>query len=198
MELLRIRGGKRLSGSLSVQGAKNSVLPIMAASLLGRGVTIIHNCPKLRDVDITIRILEYLGCRAAREGTQVMIDSSGMNRFDIPDRLMREMRSSVVFLGAILARAGRASLSTPGGCELGPRPIDLHLAAIREFGAEIDDSGGKISVKLKNISSSSDTRHISLPISSVGATENAMLLACLTPGTTVITNPAREPEIGDL
>ncbi|MDR2530092.1 MAG: UDP-N-acetylglucosamine 1-carboxyvinyltransferase [Oscillospiraceae bacterium] len=198
MEQLRIRGGRKLNGSLSVQGAKNSVLPIMAASLLNRGITIIHNCPKLRDVDVSIRILEYLGCRTQRDGNRVMIDSGGMNRSDIPDKLMREMRSSVVFLGAILARAGRASLSMPGGCELGPRPVDLHLSAIREFGGDVEDSSGQISVKLNRSCDALASRHIAFPISSVGATENAMLLACLTPGTTSITNPAREPEISDL
>ncbi|MDR2606718.1 MAG: UDP-N-acetylglucosamine 1-carboxyvinyltransferase, partial [Oscillospiraceae bacterium] len=198
MELLRIGGGRPLNGSLRIQGAKNSVLPIMAAALISGGTSVIHNCPKLSDVDVSIRILKHLGCAVTRDGTDVFIDSSGMSRHSIPDSLMREMRSSVVFLGAILARAGEAELSAPGGCELGPRPIDLHLAAIREFGSEIDKSGGRISVKLTKTADRASVRHISFPTPSVGATENAMLLAAGTPGKTIITNPAREPEIVDL
>jgi UDP-N-acetylglucosamine 1-carboxyvinyltransferase len=111
---------------------------------------------------------------------------------------MREMRSSVVFLGAILARTGEATLSAPGGCELGPRPIDLHLAAMREFGARVEDGAGRIIVTLRKSAKNSDVRHISFSLPSVGATENSMLLAAGTPGKTIITNAAREPEIEDL
>ncbi|NLO47325.1 MAG: UDP-N-acetylglucosamine 1-carboxyvinyltransferase [Clostridiales bacterium] len=194
MSILRINGGRALNGEVRIQGAKNSVLPIMAASILAEGVSIIHNCPRLADVDVSARILEHLGCKVSRDGESVCIDSSGMIRSDIPDALMREMRSSVVFLGAILARTGEARLSLPGGCELGPRPIDLHIAALRELGAEIDDNGGKIVCKAKRLKGC--RLHLAKP--SVGATENAMLAACRSSGTTVITNPAKEPEIWDL
>ena len=142
MQILQIDGGRRLSGRIRLQGAKNSVLPIMAASILSGRESVIHNCPHLSDVDVSIRILQHLGCRVEREGACVYIDSAGMNRSDIPDHLMREMRSSVVFLGAILARTGEVRMSLPGGCELGPRPIDLHVAAMRALGAQVDDSSG--------------------------------------------------------
>ena len=131
MGIIKITGGKPLSGRVYVHGAKNSVLPIMAASILSGGETLIHNCPSLSDVDAAIRILTHLGCVAEKQGHTVYIDSSSMSCCQIPDELMREMRSSVIFLGAILARTGQAVLSMPGGCELGPRPIDLHIAATK-------------------------------------------------------------------
>lgn len=192
--ILRINGGIKLWGSVTVHGAKNSVLPIMAASILAEGESVIHNCPDLRDVDVSIKILNYLGCCVSRSGSTVTIDSSTMNHSDIPDALMREMRSSVVFLGAILARTGEAVLSYPGGCELGPRPIDLHLKALRTLGADIEEKGGNIICKVREFRSG----RIDLPIPSVGATENAMLMASRCRGQTVITNAAREPEIEDL
>jgi len=192
--ILRINGGVRLCGSVTVHGAKNSVLPIMAASILAEGESVIHNCPDLRDVDVSIRILNHLGCRVSRSGNTVTIDSSTMNHSDIPDALMREMRSSVVFLGAVLARTGEAVLSYPGGCELGPRPIDLHLKALRTLGADIEEKGGNILCKVREFRGG----RIDLPIPSVGATENAMLMASRCRGETVITNAAREPEIEDL
>jgi UDP-N-acetylglucosamine 1-carboxyvinyltransferase len=194
MSILRIKGGRELNGEVRVQGAKNSVLPIMAASILVEGVSVIHNCPKLADVDVSIRILEHLGCEVNRDNESVSINSIGLIRSDIPDALMREMRSSVVFLGAILARTGEARLSLPGGCELGPRPIDLHITALRELGAVIDESGGKIVCKAGRLKGC----RLNLATPSVGATENAMLAACRCDGTTIITNPAREPEIKDL
>ncbi len=194
MSILRITGGKRLSGEVHVHGAKNSVLPIMAASLLSSGETIIHNCPSLSDVDAAMKILRHLGCIAEKEGNTVYINSSTMTSCQIPDGLMREMRSSVIFLGAILARAGKAVLSMPGGCELGPRPIDLHIAAMRSMGAEIEEHAGNL------ICSADGLRgcRIDLTLPSVGATENSMIAAAGCQGTTVITNAAREPEIRDL
>lgn len=192
--ILRINGGKKLCGSVAVHGAKNSVLPIMAASILAEGESVIHNCPDLSDVDVSIKILTYLGCRVSRSGDTVYIDSSTMTHSDIPDALMREMRSSVVFLGAILARTGEAVLTYPGGCELGPRPIDLHLLALRILGADIEEVGGKIICKANKLQGG----RIELKIASVGATENAMLMASRCEGTTIISNAAREPEIEDL
>lgn len=195
MSVWHIAGGNRLSGSVTVQGAKNAVLPIMAASVLAPGETELLNVPTLRDVNTTIRILRGLGCSVEREGDAVYIDSRSMSRSEIPHSLMRELRSSVIFLGALLARCGHARLSMPGGCELGPRPIDLHLMALRALGAEIDERGGDL------ICSAPSGLHgagIALPMPSVGATENAMLAACAAEGETVIMNAAREPEITEL
>ena len=195
MSVWHIAGGNRLSGSVTVQGAKNAVLPIMAASVLAPGETELLNVPTLRDVNTTIRILRGLGCSVEREVDAVYIDSRPMSRSEIPHSLMRELRSSVIFLGALLARCGHARLSMPGGCELGPRPIDLHLMALRALGAEIDERGGDL------ICSAPSGLHgagIALPMPSVGATENAMLAACAAEGETVIMNAAREPEITEL
>lgn len=195
MSAFLVEGGRQLSGAVAVHGAKNSVLPILAATLLSGGRSVIHNCPHLSDVDASLAILEHLGCRTGWEGNTVTVDSGPMDRFDVPDALMREMRSSVIFLGAILARCGQASLSRPGGCELGPRPIDLHLAALRSMGAAVEERGGDL---LCDARTGLTGCTITLAIASVGATENAMLAACGCEGTTTILNAAREPEILDL
>ena len=194
MSILRISGGRRLDGVISVHGAKNSVLPILAASILANNETVIRNCPDLTDVNAAVKILKHLGCRVTREEDTISVDSREMCRCDIPDRLMREMRSSVIFLGAILSRTGEAILSMPGGCELGPRPIDMHLSALRALGAEITGQNGNIVCKGKKLKGA----RIDLATPSVGATENSMLAATGCRGTTVITNAAREPEIWDL
>lgn len=141
MSMYEIQGGRPLGGRLRVQGAKNSVLPLLAAALLAPGQSVIHNCPDLSDVSATLDILALLGCRVAREGENVTVDAAALSGSAIPERLMREMRSSVIFLGALLVRTGSARLCYPGGCELGPRPIDLHLAALRGLGAEIREDG---------------------------------------------------------
>ena len=194
MSILRINGERELQGSVSVHGAKNSVLPIIAASIISGGETVLHNCPNLSDVQAAIKILRHLGCTANFEDGSIVINSATISRCDIPHDLMREMRSSVIFLGAILAKAGEAKLSMPGGCELGPRPIDIHLGALRQLGADITETGGNIICVASKLRGS----RINLSFPSVGATENAMLAASFTGGTTVITNAAREPEIEDL
>ncbi len=195
MSVWHIAGGRRLHGSAPVQGAKNAVLPIMAASVLAPGETELTNVPELRDVDATLRILRGLGCRVEREADAVYIDSSALTRAEIPHGLMRELRSSVIFLGALLARCGEARLSMPGGCELGPRPIDLHLMALRALGADIEERGGEL---ICSAPEGLRGAAVALPLPSVGATENAMLCACAAEGETVIMNAAREPEIGEL
>lgn len=190
-----INGGHRMYGETSVQGSKNSVLPILAATVLIRGQTVITNCPRITDVDATLKILRHLGCVVTREGNTVIVDSTDVNKYDIPEDLMREMRSSVMFLGAIIGRTGKASLSTPGGCEIGLRPIDLHLDAIQRFGVNIREEFAKIEFEaMKPL----EGVNIALSFPSVGATENIILTACTAKGTTVITNAAREPEISDL
>lgn len=194
MSIWRIRGARTLSGSVRIHGAKNAVLPIMAASILCGCETELLNCPELLDVDASSNILRHLGCDVKRDRDIVSIDSRRLVCGHIPHELMREMRSSVIFLGAIIARCGEATLSMPGGCELGPRPIDLHLSALRTLGAEITEEGGNIVCRTKRLRGA----HINLDIPSVGATENAMIAACAAEGETVITNAAREPEIVDL
>ena len=146
MSQLLVKGGSRLDGEVTIQGAKNSVLPILAATLLTRDQVKLRGCPRLRDVDASVRILQGLGCDAHWETDGLVVDTAGLKGCSISDTLMREMRSSVIFLGAILARCGQAVLSSPGGCELGPRPIDLHLAGLRDLGVEIDDKGDRKSV----------------------------------------------------
>ena len=193
-QLLLVRGGRRLEGEVAVQGAKNSVLPILAATLLAKGPVVLRGCPRLRDVDASVRILRHLGCEAHWEADALAVDTAGLNRCEISDILMREMRSSAIFLGAILARCGRADLSYPGGCELGPRPIDLHLSGLRELGAEIREEGGFLHCRAPRLRG----REVVLRMPSVGATENLMLAACGCEGTTVISNAAREPEVVDL
>lgn len=194
MSYYEIRGGRPLSGSLTIHGAKNSVLPILAACLLVPGQCVLHNVPNLSDVSATLDILRLLGCRADREGDTVVVDASVLSRSDIPEHLMREMRSSVIFLGALLARLGTAELSYPGGCELGSRPIDLHLTALRALGADIREEQGVLCCRNCRLQG----RELCLSIPSVGATENAMLAACGCPGLTAIVGAAREPEIADL
>lgn len=194
-ESIFVRGGHRLSGEIDVQGAKNSTLPLLAASLLCRGETVLRRCPVLSDVDVAMRILRRLGCRCVRQGDAVIVQSGTVTRSDIPHELMREMRSSIVFLGAILARTGEASLSFPGGCEIGLRPIDLHLSALEKLGVEIRESHGCL---LCTAPRGIVGGFISLAFPSVGATENILLAAATGRGTTVITNAAREPEIIDL
>lgn len=196
MDKIVINGAKRLNGELTVQGAKNSVLPILVATLLVKGVSVIHNCPRLSDVDATVKILEYLGCKVERDGNTVTVDSENVVKNDVPDYLMREMRSSIVFLGGILGRMEKAILSTPGGCEIGLRPIDLHLSSVEQFGVQISEEGGFINCATGDKGLRGTKITLSFP--SVGATENIMLIAVLAKGTTVISNAAREPEICDL
>lgn len=194
MNKLVIEGGVPIEGELTVQGAKNAVLPILAAAVLPKGECIIHNCPKLRDVEKTEIILSRLGCRVKREGDTIYVDSSGINSCRIDEGLMREMRSSIIFLGAILAVCGRAEVGMPGGCPIGLRPIDLHLKALRKMGAVITEEHGYLKCECKRLTGCE--LHLDFP--SVGATENIMLAAATAQGTTVITNAAREPEIEDL
>ena len=190
-----IRGGKRLEGEIAVQGAKNSALPLLAAAVLCDGETVLHNCPRLTDCDAACRILECLGCKCRREQGTLCVSAASLNSTDVPSSLMREMRSSIIFLGAVLARCHHCRLSFPGGCELGPRPIDFHIAALRRMGAEIVEEHGYLDCRAKNGLTGTS---VTFSFSSVGATENVMLAASLAKGVTEIHNAAREPEIVDL
>jgi UDP-N-acetylglucosamine 1-carboxyvinyltransferase len=189
-----VEGEKALSGTVTVQGAKNSVLPILAASILCSDKCEIYDCPSLDDVETTLEILNALGCKAERKENSVVVDSSVGFGNEIPEVLMRKLRSSIIFLGAITMRCGEAHLSMPGGCSLGARPIDLHLKALRALGIDVTEEGGFIETNAKRAHSAAV--HLSFP--SVGATENAMLAAVKIKGESVITNAAREPEIVDL
>ena len=184
-------GGRPLRGSIRVQGSKNAVLPVIAASLLCPNETELTNCPRLSDVDAAADILRHLGCAAEQRGDVLTIDTRTPGRCDIPRELMHKMRSSVIFLGPMLARFGRAQVSLPGGCELGRRPIDLHLRALRLLGAEIREEEDAIVCESGGLHGA----EIALQLPSVGATENAMIAACAARGQTVIYNAAREPEI---
>lgn len=195
MPKLLVEGGHRLNGEIKVQGAKNSVLPILSACILAREQCVIHNCPDLSDVDASIEILRHLGCRVEREGATVIVDASSISGFDIPEELMREMRSSIVFLGAIAARLGRAMVFAPGGCEIGVRPIDIHLSALRQLGLDIKEEHGRLDCRTDGRFKGAK---IALSLPSVGATENIMLAAATAQGRTTVLNAAREPEISDL
>lgn len=195
MQVFQVEGGRRISGQMSVQGAKNSALPLLAASVLCPGESCFFHMPCLSDVYSACRILTHLGCRCRMEDHTVAVDTSMMERSEIPDHFMREMRSSIIFLGAMLGRLGEGTLSFPGGCELGPRPIDLHLSALRKMGVTITEEYGVLKCRAdKGIHGAK----LLLPFPSVGATENILLAACLAKGCTELKNAAREPEIVDL
>ncbi len=193
---LIITGGKRIEGEIKVHGAKNSALPLLsAAALTAEGECVIHNCPRLTDVDAACRILNHIGVKCRRDGSSVVTGADSLTCCEVPVSLMREMRSSIVFLGAVLGRTGKCRLSFPGGCELGPRPIDLHIAALREMGAQIKEEHGYLDCTAPEGLKGAD---ISLAFPSVGATENIILAAVLAKGVTTVHNAAREPEIADL
>lgn len=194
MNKLIVNGGIPLKGEITVQGAKNAVLPIIAAAILARGVSVIHNCPQLRDVEKTRIILERLGCKAEWRGKSLYIDSSNIKNCKIDDELMREMRSSIIFLGSILSVCKQAEVGMPGGCPIGLRPIDLHIKALRKMGALIFEEHGYLKCSCDKLRGTD----IHLDFPSVGATENIMLAAVMAEGCTIITNAAREPEIVDL
>ncbi len=195
MEELRIDGMRSLKGELTLHGAKNSALPLLAATLLMRTPTTLDNCPPLSDVAVSTAILRHLGCCVERVGDRVTVTPTNTRVTTIPERWMRGMRSSIVFLGSMLASTGEAHLCFPGGCELGPRPIDLHLAAFRQMGVIVREDGGTLHCYApKGLCGAS----ITLSFPSVGATQNVLLAAVLAKGDTVICNAATEPEIHEL
>lgn len=195
MQKLIIEGGRKVSGEVKIQGAKNSALPILAAAALCKGEAVLHNCPELTDVFAALRILSEIGCKCGFKDNTAVIDTRNITNTFVPDELMREMRCSIVFLGAILGRTGECTLSFPGGCELGPRPIDMHLSALKQMGAKISEECGQLHCTCpKGLNGA--VIYLSFP--SVGATENIMIAAALAKGETVIHNAAKEPEIRDL
>lgn len=194
MEGFFVRGGERIQGETEVPAAKNAVLPMLAAAILPTGQVTLCRCPDIRDVNAMIGILNSLGCACRWQDKDLLIRSDGMCRSELPEDLGRQIRSSIFLLGPILARMGQATVSYPGGCEIGIRPIDLHLKGLRALGVHIIDEGGKLYCDGRRMRPG----NVYFDYPSVGATENVMLAAALLPGVTVIHNAAREPEIVDL
>lgn len=194
MEAFVVEGGVALRGEVRVDSAKNAVLPILAAAVLTPEEIVLHNVPDITDVGHMAAILTMLGCRVERSGRDMTVDCGGIHSWEMPDQLSKQIRSSIFLLGPILARFRKATVTFPGGCEIGLRPIDLHLSGLRQLGVEISEEGGLIHCDGRNMHAGEV--HFDYP--SVGATENVMMAAVLLPGTTVIHNPAREPEIADL
>jgi len=189
-----IEGGRPLSGTIAIQGAKNAALPILAAGMLVEGTVIVDQVPNLLDIDVMLDILRSLGCRAEQIGQSVVLDTTSANSAHIPESLMGQMRSSIFLMGPLLARFGEVEVYQPGGCAIGERKIDLHLLGLRMLGAEIREDGNRIVCRASRLTGTD----IHLDFPSVGATENLMMAAVLADGVTTITNAACEPEIEDL
>ncbi len=189
-----IRGGAVLCGTVPAQGSKNATLPILAATLLVEEPVRLLNCPAIRDADNMLRILESLGCTVKRENGALLIDSRTANSFVLPTALSGELRSSIFLLGSVLARFSEAEAPYPGGCEIGNRPIDLHLMGLKRLNATISEYGGRIHCRANPLKGAV----VDLDYPSVGATENIMLAAARAEGQTTIRNAACEPEIADL
>lgn len=189
-----VEGGKRLEGEVTISGSKNASLPIIAATILNSKTSKLYNIPRIKDTKITLEILKLLGCKVKKENDKIEINTKQMKKTEIPEKLMKEMRSTVVMAGAILGRFKEVTFSYPGGCEIGARPIDLHLAAFKKLGINIEEKAGFIHCKCDRIVGTK----IDLEFPSVGATENIMLVSVLAEGTTIINNAAMEPEIEDL
>lgn len=189
-----INGGKKLHGEVTISGSKNASLPILAASIISGKTTKLYNVPNIEDVKITLKILETLGCKIKRDKNKVIINSKYMTKTTIPDELMRKLRSSVIIAGAIIARFKNAEFSYPGGCDIGARPIDLHLENLKKIGVSINENSSYIECKCDKIL----TKNIQLDFPSVGATENLILASVLGNHEITINNSAMEPEIVDL
>jgi UDP-N-acetylglucosamine 1-carboxyvinyltransferase len=202
MDRIRIRGGSRLKGEISVGGAKNAALPLMAASLLTDETLTLGNLPHVADITTMANLLAQLGVQVhlngangGHDGRVLELTARGVRETRAPYDLVRKMRASVLVLGPLLARYGRAEVSLPGGCAIGTRPIDLHLQGLRQLGAEIDLSDGYVIARAPNGLTGA---RIVFPKISVGATENLLMAACLAKGESELVNAAREPEIADL
>ena len=189
-----VRGGKRIEGEFAVRGSKNAALPILAACVLAADEVVLENLPQIRDVSQTLEILRELGCSVTLTGRTAVIDSRDMQAAALCGEAVRKMRSSILFLGAMLGRSGVGRIAYPGGCAIGKRPIDLHLAAFRRMGVSIAEENEILDCRAERLQGC----RIDLPFPSVGATENAMLAAIGAKGVTTISNAAREPEIVDL
>jgi len=191
---LRLRGGRRLKGQVEISGSKNATLPIMAASLMSMGEVVLSGVPDLEDINVMSMALEILGAKVKREASVLVIDARTINNYELPESISRKMRASNLVMGALLGRFQRARVAYPGGCAIGVRPMDLHLKGLRNLGYELTEEYGFMEGKAQGIMG----KEILLDFPSVGATENIIMAAALTPGITTIRNAAREPEITDL
>ncbi|HPU36083.1 MAG TPA: UDP-N-acetylglucosamine 1-carboxyvinyltransferase [Bacillota bacterium] len=194
MQKFVIVGGNRLKGTIRTSGSKNATLPILAASILNAGKSTIYEVPQLRDVSVMKDVLTYLGAKIVSDRNTIEIDTSNIQSVEISEELMRRMRASNLVLGSLLGRFGRVKISYPGGCQIGSRPMNLHLKGLQALGATIQEKFGYITAEAKKLRGTDI--HLDLP--SVGATENIMMSAVLAEGVTVIRNAAKEPEIVDL
>ncbi len=195
MNKLLINGGVKLQGEIRISGAKNAVLPILAATLLADSPATIENVPHLHDVTTTVELLGCMGVMVSiDEKLSVEVDSSTIKNYTAPYHMVKTMRSSILVLGPLLARFGEAEVSLPGGCAIGSRPVDLHIKGLQDMGAEIDVSNGYIHAKAKRLKGA----RLVMDIVTVTGTENLMMAAALADGTTIIENAAREPEVIDL
>ena len=189
-----IKGSNKLEGKVKISGSKNAALPIIAASILNAGKTTLYNVPNIHDTQMMFEILKNLGGKVEKKNNKIIIDTSKIKKYEIPEDLMRQMRSSVILAGSLIGKYQKAIFSYPGGCDIGTRPIDLHLKGFEKLGIKITKNYGNISCICDKIVG----EKIDLDFPSVGATENIMLASCLGEGTTQINNAAREPEIIDL
>jgi UDP-N-acetylglucosamine 1-carboxyvinyltransferase len=196
MRQYRICGGARLSGAVTIGGAKNAVLPILSAACLNESESVIHNCPRISDTFATIEILEGLGFRVEFTGNTLTIYPAKNVTYEVPDECAKKMRSSILFMGALLARTGKVNIALPGGCNLGERAIDMHIKGLEAMGAKIHLENEKLFCHTNE--KGLHGAKIKLNFPSVGATENLLIAAALAQGETVIENAAREPEVGDL
>lgn len=194
MEKLVIEGGKPLSGSVRIHGAKNAALPVLAACMMASGVHRIGNVPDLLDIHVMLDILRALGCKAELKDDVVSLETATAHSSHVPEELMTQMRSSIFLMGPLLSRFGHVQVYQPGGCAIGERKIDLHLKGLQALGATIEESGNTITCRADRLAGAD----ITLDFPSVGATENIMMAAALAEGVTTISNAAREPEIQDL
>lgn len=194
MEYFEITGGTPLHGSITLQGSKNAALPLMAASILHPGRTTLHHVPAIRDVDVMIEILENIGCTVQKDNGTLIIDATKAEHFEVAASLGERMRSTIILLGSMLGRAGRAKMPFPGGCIIGMRPIDIHITSLGKMGAVFEETDGMLCAVTDGLCGT----RIHLRFPSVGATENVILAAVYARGRTRIENCAKEPEIAEL
>lgn len=195
MDKFQIQGGGALQGEVTISGAKNAALPILLSTLLTGENVHLSNVPQLRDIDTSDELLSCLGVKLTRNGNEIDVDASEITSVEAPYDVVKKMRASILVLGPLLARFGKAQVSLPGGCAIGARPVDLHIDGLRKMGAMIEVEAGYINA---SVNGRLKGAHIVMDMVSVGATENLLSAAVLADGETIIENAAREPEIVDL